>query len=354
MSITERKLQSMRQALGGRRLALALITAAAAAAAVIAGCGEVSNTLHPPSGTANTLNVELDYFPNADHVGIYDAQALGYFRQADLNVHLHAPTNAATPLQLLESGKVDVAISYTPDVLLARNQNIPLVSVAAIVQEPLTSIVSVGSQNITTAKDLRGKTIGTSGIPYQSAFLETILRHAHVPVSSVRQVDVGEGLVPAMVSGRVNATLGAYWNYEAVELAQLHKSPNVIRMNEAGVPSYDELVFVVRRATIVNHAPLIRRFVQAVARGYRAARANPVQATRNLVHMNPGLKYRLQLASVLVTMPAFFPTGDHPWGWQDPKKWTEFGRWMTHNKLISNPNATPGASTNELLAGQGI
>ena len=207
-----------------RRRALGLMTAAAVAAA-IAGCGEVTNTLHPPAGTANNLSVELDYFPNADHVGIYEAEALGYFKQADLNVHLHAPTNAATPLQLLESGKVDVAISYEPDVLLARNQNIPLVSVAAIVQRPLTSIVSVGSQNITTPKDLRGKTIGTSGIPYQSAFLQTILHHAHVPASSVKEVDVGEGLVPAMVSGRVNATLGAYWNYEAIQLSAAAQGP---------------------------------------------------------------------------------------------------------------------------------
>ncbi|HEY2650789.1 MAG TPA: ABC transporter substrate-binding protein, partial [Solirubrobacteraceae bacterium] len=111
-----------------RRRVLGFMAAAAAVAAV-AGCGELTNTVHPPAGTANNLSVELDYFPNADHVGIYEALARGFFRQADINVHLHAPTNAATPLQLLEAGKVDVAISYEPDVLLARNQNIPLVSV---------------------------------------------------------------------------------------------------------------------------------------------------------------------------------------------------------------------------------
>ena len=53
-------------------------------------------------------------------------------------------------------------------------------------------------------------------------------------------------------------------------------------------------------------------------------------------------------------MSSFFPSGHHPWGWQDPKEWNAFGNWMTHNKLITNPNATPDASTNELLAGQGI
>lgn len=328
--------------------------AAIALALAIAGCGEISNTIKPIPGTANQLTVELDYFPNADHVGIYEAQALGYFKQADLDVHLEAPTNAATPLDLLAADKVQVAISYEPDVLLARNQDEALVSVAAIVQQPLTSIVSVGSQHITTPADLRGKTVGDSGIPYQHDFLQTVLAHANVPASSVKEVNVGESLVPAMLSGKVNATLGAYWNYEAIELEQLHKHPNVIRINEAGVPDYDELVLVVRKATIVLHAPLIRRFVQAVARGYEAARANPVAATKNLVRLNPGLDYKLQLASVKATMPAFFPTGNHPWGWQSSSQWNAFANWMNKEGLISNPNAPVDASTNELLAGQGV
>ncbi len=320
----------------------------------LAGCGEVKNTITPPTGSANSLTLMLDYFPNADHVGIYAAQADGYFRQADLNVHIEAPNNAATPLQLLAAGRVDVAIGYEPEVLLARNRGTALVSVAAIVQRPLTSIVSLRDQHITSPSDLRGKTVGDSGIPYQHAFLETILAHAGVPSHSVKEVNVGEGLVPAMISGRVDATLGAYWNYEAIELQQLHKHPNVIHMDQAGVPNYDELVFVVRKATIVEHPGLIRRFVQAVTRGYQAARADPTKAVDQLISANPGLDRKLQLASVRATLSSFFPSGNHPWGWQDPTQWNSFGTWMMRRHLIQNPNAIIDASTNELLAGQGI
>lgn len=321
---------------------------------VLAGCGEIKNTINPGPGTANQLTLMLDYFPNADHVGIYAAQADGYFRQADLDVHIEAASNAATPLQLLAAGKVDIAISYEPDVLLARNQDTPLVSVAALVQRPLTSIVSLGSEHITSPAKLRGKTVGDSGIPYQHAFLETILKDAGVPARSVKEVNVGEGLVPALISKRVNAVLGAYWNYEAIQLQQLHKRPNVIRMDKAGVPPYDELVFVVRKATIVDHASLIRRFVQAVARGYEAARADPAKAVNQLLAANPALDRKLQTASVKATLSSFFPTGNHPWGWQNPTQWNSFGTWMMHEGLIDNPNAIIDASTNELLAGQGI
>jgi putative hydroxymethylpyrimidine transport system substrate-binding protein len=268
---------------------------------------------------------------------------------------VQTPSDPSLPLKLVAAGKIDLAVSYEPEVLLARNQNLPLVSVAALVQRPLTSIVSVGSKHITSPADLKGKRIGTAGIPYQHAYLTTILARAGVPESSVKEINVGENLIPAMLSGRVDATLGAYWNVEAVQLAQLHKHPNVIHMEQVGVPNYDELVVVVRKNTIVNHPDLVRRFVQALGRGYEAVRRNPQAAVNNLLHASSGLDPKLQLASLTATLPAFFPSNPaNPWGWQDPKEWAAYGQWMLSHHLISNPNAVLDASTNELLAGQGI
>jgi putative hydroxymethylpyrimidine transport system substrate-binding protein len=298
----------------------------------------------------------LDWFPNADHVGIYQALAEGDFAKAGLNVHVQVPSNPASPLQLLAAGKIDAAISYEPELLLARNQDQPLVSVAAIVQEPLTSIVSLRSKRIKTAAQLRGKRVGDAGIPYQHAYLETILSHAGVPPSSVKEVNVGDNLVPAMLSGRVDATLGAYWNYEAIQLARMGRRPNVIRVDHVGVPTYDELVLVVRQSTLVSHPDEIRRFIQAMARGYASARANPAGAVANLVRANPSLDKNFQSAAVSATLSAFFPSNypTRPWGWQDPAQWNAFGHWMLANHLISNPAAIADASTNEELAGQGL
>ena len=336
-----------------RRTVAAILTVVVAVA--LAGCGEKQEATTGSAGSAQSLTLMLDWFPNADHVGIYQAQAEGDFTKADLNVHIEVPSDPSDPLKLLAAGKVDAAISYEPEVLLARNQGLPLVSVAAIVQEPLTSIVSIGSKHITKPSQLRGKRVGDAGIPYQHAYLQTILARAHVPASSVKEINVGDNLVPAMLSGRVDATLGAYWNYEAIQLAQLHKHPNVIHMQDVGVPDYDELVVVVRKNTIVNHPDLVRRFVQALARGYESVRSNPRAGVANLIHASPGLDPKLQLASVEATLPAFFPSNPaNPWGWQDPNQWNAYGQWMLTNHLISVPNAVLDASTNELLAGQGL
>jgi putative hydroxymethylpyrimidine transport system substrate-binding protein len=322
----------------------------------LAACGEKKVTVRAASPVhTQPLTLMLDWFPNADHVGIYQALAKGDFTRAGLSVHVQTPSDPASPLKLLAAGKVDLAITYEPELLLARDQNLPVASVASIVQQPLTSIVSLGSKHIRSPADLRGKRVGDAGIPYQHAYLSTILSHARIPAGSVKEVNVGANLLPALLSGRVDAVLGAYWNYEAVQLTQMGKHPSVIRMNQVGVPNYDELVVAVRTSTLGSHANEIRRFVQALARGYQSTRSSPQAAVGNLVSQNLGLDRKLQLASVAATLPAFFPADPkQPWGWQDQAQWNAYGEWMLTNHLLSNPAAVANASTNEVLAGQGV
>src|SRR5438270_9193880 len=230
----------------------ALVVLLALSVLALAACGEKKDVLSAPAGSSQSFTLMLDWVPNADHVGIYQALSEGDFAQAGLDVHLQVPSDPATPLQLVAAGKVDAAISYEPEVMLARDRGLPVVSVAAVVQKPLTSIISLASKHIHTPRQLRGKTVGDAGIAYQHAYLQTILAGAGVPARKVKEVNVGANLVPAMNSRRVDATVRGYWNYEAIQLQQRHKRPNVIRMEQVGVPTYDELVLVVRRSTIAN------------------------------------------------------------------------------------------------------
>ena len=159
-----------------------------------------------------------------------------------------------------------------------------------------------------------------------------------------------------MVSGRVDATLGAYWNYEAIQLAQLGKHPNVIRVDQRRRPDLRRAGArraPVRAGELERRAPPVRAGARARVRGRRAA--IPQAAVANLVRANPGLDPKFQLASVRATLPAFFPANaSEPWGWQDPTQWNAYGQWMLSHHLISNPNAVVAASTNEVLAGQGV
>jgi len=334
-----------RRVLAGVCLSLAL---------ALSACGSAQNVISPPS--AKRFTVMLDWFPNADHAPLYAAIAHGYFRAVGLDVEPVVPAETAEPLKLLAAGKVDMAISYEPEVLLARDEGLKVVSIGALVQRPLTSIIALGEQHISSVAQLAGKTVGTAGIPYQTAMLHTTLQHAGVSPARVKEVNVGFNLVPAMLSGKVAATLGGYWNYEAVQLRLMHKHPLVIPVNEAGVPTYDELVLVVRENEARADGQDLRAFMQALTRGEHAVRAAPAAAAKLIVKANPSAEERLQLESIEQTLPAAQPAdASDPYGWQEPTAWATFANWMySHGLLAHNPNGGLPPFTNEFLPGQGI
>ena len=294
------------------RKPVVVLLAVLAAALVAAGCGEKKENVGPPG--KQKLTVVLDYLPNPDHVGFYAALRRGDFKRAGLDVDLKVPPDPSSPLKLLAAGKADLAISYEPEVLLARDQGLRVVSVGAIAQRPLTSIMALGSKNVRSPSDLRGKTVGTAGIPYQSAYLKTIEQRAGVSPGSVKEVDVGFNLVPAMLSGKADATLGAFWNIEGIQLARSGKHPSIIRMDQAGVPTYNELVLVANEDALERDGDKIRAFIGAVSRGTRDLRRDPDKAIEGLLKANPDLDPKLQRASVQVTLPLFFPPEGKPFG----------------------------------------
>ena len=325
-------------------------------ALALAGCGEKSE---PRSGAASRapdeMRVVLDYLPNADHAGLYAAKAQGDYTAAGLDVQLTPPPDPAAPLKLLRAGRADLAISYEPELLLARDQGATdLVAVAALVQKPLTSVMSVGKNAIRDPRQLAGKRVGTAGIPYQSAYLKTILTRAGVQPGSVKETNVGFNLVPAMLSGKVAATLGAFWNYEGVDLQRRGKHPVALRMDQLGVPTYAELVVVARREDLdQDGANRVRRFLQATARGYTRLKTQPQQGVDALLKADDGLDGGLQLASVKASMNAFFPAdSNRPWGWQDRATWDRYAAWMKQNGLLKGEPNGGAALTTEFLAGQ--
>ncbi len=330
-----------------------IFAALAAFALTVSACGAKQDTIS--TSKTKSFTVMLDWFPNADHAPLYSALAAGDFRAAGLEVKPVVPSETAEPLKLLAAGKVDMAISYEPELLLARDEGLKLVSIAALVQRPLTSIIALPSAHISSVADLAGKTVGTAGIPYQAIELKSALQSAGLNPSSVHEVNVGFNLVPAMLSGKVAATLGGYWNYEALQLQLLHKHPVTIPIDQAGVPTYDELVLVVREEEARSRGQDLRAFLQALTRGERAVRADPAAAASLVMKANPSLEPKLQLASIERTLPAALPAGGKPYGYQDPTAWSAFGSWMfAHGLLRHSPNTALPPFTNEFLPGEGL
>jgi putative hydroxymethylpyrimidine transport system substrate-binding protein len=338
----------------GRAAARALLALAlAGVCCALAACGTKSNTL--AAGGTKPFTLMLDFFPNADHAPIYSAIERGDFSAVGLNVQPETPADPSEPLKLLAAGKVDMAISYEPELLLARDQGLKVVSIGALVQRPLTSIIALPGKHVTSVASLAGKRVGTAGIAYQRAQLQTALEHAHVSPKTVHEVNVGFNLVPAMLSGQVAATLGGFWNYEAIQLRLMHKHPLVIPVDQAGVPQYNELVLAVREGEAQSDGQDLRAFLQALTSGAREVRAHPAQAAAALTRANPSLEPKLQLESIRQTLPAVLPGGGKPYGWQDPTAWAAFGTWMYEQGLLAHdPTAGRQPFTNEFLPGEGL
>jgi putative hydroxymethylpyrimidine transport system substrate-binding protein len=329
---------------------LALLTLALLALA--AGCGEKEDPLGPKG--EKRLELLLDYFPNADHAGIYAAQEGEHFSQAGLDVRIRQPADPAAPIKQVAAGRVDLAVSYEPEVLRARDKGLRVVSVGAIVQKPLTSIISLPRAKIRRPADLEGKTVGTAGIDYQSAYLRSILLEAGVDPRSVKERNVGFSLTPALLTKKVDAVLGAFWNYEGTQLRMKKRRPRIIRMERAGIPTYNELVLVANEDALERDGPKIRAFIGALSRGTRDLRKDPDSATEALLRANRDLDPKLQREVVEITLPLFFPPREKPFGYQDPRQWQAFTAWMRENHLLRKIPDASGSFTNELLPGSGL
>ncbi|MFN8112893.1 MAG: ABC transporter substrate-binding protein [Solirubrobacterales bacterium] len=314
------------------------------AALALAACGGGDGG---PGG--EPFGLTLDFYVNPDHAGIYTALDRGYFADAGLDVEPQVPSDPSAPIKQVAAGRADLAISYEPEVVLARDQGLDVVAVAALINGPLTSLISLPEAGIGSAGDLAGKTVVTAGIPYQAAYLDTIFGSAGVDPGSVDQVDVGFNLMPPVISGRADAMFGGFLNVEGVDLAERGLDPRVVPVDRLGVPTYDELVLVADAERVAEDPEPIREFLAALERGTDAAAKDPQAATDALVEAGDGLDPELTRAEVDKTLPRLVPPGDEAYGWMDPERWQRFADYLYEAGQVETRPDAGELLTNELL-----
>lgn len=309
----------------------------------LAACGGASSE----SGDGpKKVTLTLDWYPNADHAGVYAAKEEGYFEDAGLDVEIRQPSDPAAVLQLVAAGRSEFGISYENEMTNAAIRDIPVKSVMAIMQEPLNSIITLKKSGITRPEDLAGKKIGYAGQSFGTAVIDTVLREAGEDPSSVEKVNVGYDLRPALTSGRVDAIVDAYWNIEAVELKQAGFETNVIRLPEVGVPNYNELVVATSDSYAEKNPDTVRKFVGALVKGHRYAVENPKAAKDALLKANKELDPETAKETLKLTTPIF--EADRI-GYQDPKEWQAYVDWAVKNDVLKKPVEVDKVMTNEYL-----
>jgi putative hydroxymethylpyrimidine transport system substrate-binding protein len=325
------------------------LVAAAGLALGMAACGGGGDASTGSATNPEPFTLDLDWYVNPDHAGIYTAIDRGFFRQAGLDVKPQVPSDPSAPIKEVAAGRVDLAISYEPEVLLAADKGLDVEAVGSVVDSPLTSLISLPAGGIASAADLSGKTVGTAGIPYQSDYLDTILQTAGLAPSSAKEVNVGLNLLPTLIGGRVDAILGGFRNIEGVDLRLRGLDPRVVPVDELGVPTYDELVLVARKSTVEDHPEAIRAFISALGRGTDYARVHPQEAANAVLAAGKGLDPMQTRAEVAATLPLLAPPTRRPYGYMDPSAWRAYAQWMAGHDLISSAPSPSDVLTNGLL-----
>jgi len=326
------------------RRALGLILAALACVAVAAGCGGDDDGAEPEPQSARLI---LDWFPNPDHAGIYGAIDEGFFEDEGVEVSAEVPSDPSAALKRLAAGRADFAISYEPELLIARSEGVPVVAVAALVTRPLNAVI-YRTDRITGPDDLEGKTVGAAGLPSDRPLLDAVVRNGGGDPEKVTVKNVGFNLAPALAAGQVDAVVGAFWNIELVELERQDQPVAALKLDENGVPTYDELVVVTSETVARDEPELVRAFLRGLKKGQDWAATDQAGAVEHLLKANPDLDEETVEEQLRETAPVLSPS-DVPTLHVDPAQWAEFATWMTDNGLITKPVDAAAAVTDEFL-----
>jgi ABC-type nitrate/sulfonate/bicarbonate transport systems, periplasmic components len=300
------------------------------------------------SAGGRKVTLTLDWTPNPDHVGFYVARDAGLFAKAGLDVSIRAPSDPTAPLKLVAAGKSDLAVSYEQELFFAAAKKLPVVAVAAVVPQPLNSIIAV-EPSVRSVRDLAGRTIGITGVPSDYATLDTVLKHVGLTRKNVKIVNVGYNLLPALLAHKVDAVLGVYRNVEGIQLEQRGLHPTVIPVDRAGIPTYDELVLVASSSRLRSdpqYRATVTRFVGAFLAGTALARRDPGRAIAILGH-------------VTASEPAFLSRSTHATlallagtsgiGCLRVAQWRRFGQWMQAQSLLARAPSISSVVTTRYL-----
>lgn len=316
----------------------------AAGALLLTGCGANQNAAQSSaSGAENKdlreLTVVLDWYPNALHAFLYQAEEEGYFAEEGLTVKMQPPAGVNDAMSMVAAGKADIGLYYQQDVIQARTeQDVPVKSVGAVVQAPLNIILSLKDKNITKPEDMVGKTIGYAGTELSEALVRSIMKSSGADASDVKMVDVGFELMAAMTTGNVDATIGCLVNHEVPQMEKEGFEVNYFFPDDFGVPQYYEGIFLANDTMIEEEPDVIAAFLRGCKKGFEDFKTDPDAVLQVLLDNQDASNFPLdpdvEKKSVETLLP-LMENENAPFLSQTAECWQKNIDWMYEEGLIS-------------------
>ena len=234
---------------------------------------------------AERLTVLLDWFVNPDHGPLIVARERGMFKAAGLDVTFVEPADPSLPPKLVAAGKAELAISYQPQLHMMAAEGLPLLRIATLVATPLNSLVVLGDGPIKKIADLKGRKVGYSVGGFEDALLGRMLENHGLSLKDVELVNVNFSLSPSLLSGQVDAVIGAFRNFELNQMDIEGRPGRAFYPEEEGVPAYDELIVLTNREIAGSDA--LRRFVDVLEASVQYIVNHPEESWRIFADADP-------------------------------------------------------------------
>ena len=317
-----------------------------AASVLLSAC---ATQIKSPSSNPTKITFVLDYTPNTNHLGIYVAQAKGYFKDNGLEVTIQQPPESGADA-LVASGEAQFGISFQDWMAsyLGTRNGLQVTAIAAITQHNTSSILSLKSAGINSLKDMTGKTYGTMDVNIEQAILRTLVnksggKWSDVKLVSSNSVDEIQGLQSGMYD--------CVWSYDAWGVLRCQESG--LDVNAISIASLDSRfdyytpVIIGNDKYINNNETTTQLFIDSVKRGYVYAAENPEESAKILCEADSSLDLDFVTKSAKKIAPYFLEDG--VWGVINPARWAEFFQWVNDNNLTQySINVYSGYSNNYL------
>ncbi len=299
----------------------------------------------PPTPVPVTLS--LDWVPNTNHSGFYVAQEKGYYAEEGLEVSIQIPADPAAALRQVATGHTEFGVSFQEEVTVSRANDIPVVSLGAIIQHNTSAFAALKETGITRPKDFEGKRYGSYGLPLEPPVIEGLMRCDGADFGKVEFVDVGFDAFPALVNKQVDFIwIFLAWDGIQAELQGLELS--TVPLYGSCIPDYYTPLIIAGETTIAERPEMVRRFMAATARGYEYAIAHPEEAAEILLKYAPENDPELVRRSQAWLSPRY--QDDAPrWGLQQAEVWASFADWLYEQGLLPKEIDPNAAFTNDFL-----
>lgn len=259
--------------------------------------------LASPSFAAEKLTLILDWFVNPNHGPIIVADELGYFADEGLEVEIIAPADPSLPAKTVAAGGADIAISYQQQLHFDIRADMPIKRVGTLIATPLNCLLVLADGDIASISDLAGRTIGFSVAGVDEVVIEAMLAPNGLSLSDVELVNVNWSLAPSLMSGQVDAVIGAARNYQPNQMALDGAPGRCFFVEEEGFPAYDELIFVAQDNA--GNEKQVLAFLSAIERATQFIVNNPDQAFEVFAASSPELNDELNRLAWNDTIPRF-------------------------------------------------